>query len=346
MKKIGLIGRIDPDRTLFDGQTVKTRMMHKMLCDMYGAENIVAVDTIDWRHRALRVAADTRRCLHECDDIVILLSQNGRRVLYPRLAKAARKRGKRIYQNLIGGWLDGDLEQFPEWTGYLNAFKINWVESHQLADALAKKGVTNASYLPNFKYLEKVDVPDTRSYDDGWRFCIFSRVVREKGVGDAMQAVEELNASDGGRSFALDIYGPIDEAYKEELDGLLDKSPHCSYKGSVTPEESVSTVSKYDLLLFPTRWVKEGIPGTIIDALSAGVPIIGAKWQYYDEMLEDGVTGFGYEFGHNELLGGAIGKFVSLSDEDHNAMRHKCLERAKAYTPEAVAEKICKEIGR
>ena len=63
-------------------------------------------------------------------------------------------------------------------------------------------------------------------------------------------------------------------------------------------------------------------------------------------MLEDGVTGFGYEFGHNELLGEAIGKFVSLSDEDHNAMRHKCLERAKAYTPEAVAEKICKEIGR
>lgn len=51
-KKIGLIGRIDPDQTMFDGQTVKTRMTYRMLCEHYGAENVVTVDTLDYRHRA------------------------------------------------------------------------------------------------------------------------------------------------------------------------------------------------------------------------------------------------------------------------------------------------------
>ena len=94
-----------------------------------------------------------------------------------------------------------------------------------------------------------------------------------------------------------------------------------------------------DALLFPTKWKPEGIPGTIIDALSAGVPVIAAKWQYYDEMLEDGITGFGYEFGHNEMLLGEIKRFMALGDKA-NRLRSGCLMRAKAYSPEAVIDQI------
>ncbi len=345
-RKIGLIGRVDPKRTLFDGQTVKTRMMYRLLCEMYDAERIEVVDTIDWRHNVLRIVAGTHRCLRECDDIVILLSRNGRKVLYPILARAAQRRGKRIYQNLIGGWLDGDLEQYPQWAGYLNAFTMNWVESHKLVDALVAKGVTNARYLPNFKYLDVPVIPDTREYGSRWRFCVFSRVVREKGIGDAMRAVEDVNGGDGDRTYSLDIYGPVSAGFEEEFDSLLTECPHSRYLGSVAPEESVAIVGGYDALLFPTRWQKEGIPGTIIDALTAGVPVISAHWLYYDELLEDGTTGFGYEFGHNDLLPDVIRRFVGLTDGERNAMRHACLERAKAFTPEAVADEIRREIGR
>jgi glycosyltransferase involved in cell wall biosynthesis len=343
-KKIGLIGRVDPDRTLFDGQTVKTRMMHQLLCEMYGEDRVVVADTIDWRHRAPRILADTRRCLRECDDIVILLSRNGCKALYPVLARAARRRGKRIYQNLIGGHLGKDLGQFPKWRGYLSAFKVNWVESHALVDELASKGVTNAKYLPNFKFLDAADVPSTRTYDSNWSLCIFSRVIREKGVADAMEAVEGLSGDDSG-TYSLDIYGPVEGTFQDEFDALLANCPRSRYLGSVSPEESISTIEGYDALLFPTYWYGEGIPGTIIDALAAGVPVIGAHWPYYGEMLEDGVTGFGYEFGRNELLPDAIRRFVGLTDDERNAMRHACLDRSKAYTPETVAGEIRREIG-
>lgn len=342
--KIGLIGRVDPERTLFDGQTVKTRMMYQLLCSLYGEQRIQVVDTLDWRHRWLQVFAGTCRCLRDCDRIVILLSRNGRRVLYPCLARTARRKGAKVYQNLIGGRLDDDLDEYPRWAGYLNAFEVNWVESHELVRALSARGVTNAVYLPNFKYLDVPDISDARQYGYDWRFCIFSRVIKEKGVSDAVEAVEVLNR-EGGEVFSLDIYGPIDDGYRDEFDQLLAVSPHCAYKGSIAPEKSISTVMRYDALLFPTKWVKEGIPGTIIDALSAGVPIIGAKWQYYSEMLEDGATGFGYQFGHNELLDQEIQRFVGLTDDERNAMRHECLRRARAYTPQVVAEEVRRVIG-
>ncbi len=344
-RRIGLIGRVDPERSLFDGQTVKTRMMYQLLCEMYGADCVVIVDTIDWRHRALKIAAELNNCLRECNDIVVLLSKNGRKVLYPVLARMARKHDKRIYQNLIGGSLGLEVKRYPQWVSYLNSFKVNWVESHALVNSLAASGVVNARYLPNFKYLNVPEIEKTRVYGDSWHFCIFSRVVKEKGVGDAMEAIESLNDESDHRSYQLDIYGPIDHAFNDEFEELLDKCPHSSYLGSVAPEESVSKVMCYDALLFPTRWQREGIPGTIIDALSAGTPIIGAKWPYYDEILEDDITGIGYEFNRNDMLSNAILKFVLLSDDDRNAMRHACLKRAKDYTPAMVAGEIRRVMG-
>ena len=46
-RKIGLIGRIDPQGTLFDGQTVKTRTIWRMLRNRYGEENVVCVETMN-----------------------------------------------------------------------------------------------------------------------------------------------------------------------------------------------------------------------------------------------------------------------------------------------------------
>ena len=333
-KKIGLIGRLDPECTLFDGQTVKTRMMYRLLCEIYGEASIVVVDTLDYRRNAARVTTETIRCLLSCKDVFVLLSRNGRKAFFPLLAFAAKHFGTRVYHNLIGGWLAQNLEEQPKQVSQLNAFKVNWVESHLLVDKLEDHGLRNACYLPNFKYLDWVELPETKSYGPAYRFCTFSRVTEKKGIGDAMAAVEDLRVK--GCDCSLDVYGPIDDEYKVAFEKALTACPGTVYKGCVAPEKSIQAIADYDALLFPTKWRPEGIPGTIIDALSAGVPVIAAKWQYYDEMLEDGVTGFGYEFEHNELLAGCIRQFMALGNEA-NVLRKGCLARAKDYAPDAVA---------
>lgn len=340
-KRVGLIGRLDPDCELFDGQTVKTRMMYRLLCKLYGEGNVFVVDTKDYRHNAARVAMQTARCLLTCKDVFVSLSRNGRKAFFPLLSFAARHLHTRVYHNLIGGWLARDLGEYPRQVDYLNDFRVNWVESHQLVESLGKLGVSNAEFLPNFKYLDEVDLPATRHYGPSYRFCTFSRVQELKGVGDAMDTVERLCME--GLDCRLDVYGPIDPDFKEEFDTALARCPHVEYKGCVAPERSVWAIAGYDALMFPTKWKLEGIPGTIIDALTAGVPVIAAKWQYYDEMLDDGVTGFGYEFGRNELLAGEIKRFIALGN-GANELRKGCLARAEAYSPEAVADVVAHRI--
>lgn len=345
-RKIGLIGRIDPECRLFDGQTVKTRMMYRLLCEAYGENSIVAVDTYDYKHRAPKVMVDFARCLATCDRLVVLLSTNGRRVFFPLLSFASKHLGKKVYHNLIGGWLASNLEKYPKWVDYLNSFEVNWVEAHALVERLSEKGVRNSEYLPNFKYFSdgEVEARANRRLDGQFHFCTFSRVMEQKGITDAAKAVEQLCSE--GRQCFLDVYGPVDDGYKQDFERIIESSPHVEYKGCVAPEESVGTVAAYDALLFPTKWKPEGIPGTIIDALAAGVPVIASKWQYYDEMLEDGVTGFGYEFGAQKSLKESIELFISMDADGRNAMNSACLQRARAYSPDVVREIVCKELAK
>jgi glycosyltransferase involved in cell wall biosynthesis len=336
-KKIGLIGRLDPECELFDGQTVKTRMMHRLLCGLYGEGNVIVVDTKDYRRNAARVAVQAVRCLLTCGDVFVSLSRNGRKAFFPLLSFAARHLHTRVYHNLIGGWLANDLRERPEQVNYLNDFRVNWVESRQLVGKLEELGVNNAEFLPNFKYLDEMKFPETRHYGPSYRFCTFSRVQELKGISDAIETVGKLCSR--GYDCHLDVYGPIDPGYKDEFETALARCAYADYRGCVAPEESVRAIAGYDALLFPTKWKPEGIPGTIIDALSAGVPVIAAKWQYYDEMLEDGVTGFGYEFGDNGLLADEIERFIALGD-GANALRKGCLVRAGAYSPEVVSEVV------
>lgn len=352
--KIGLIGRVDLSGELYDGQTVKTRMMYRLLCEQYGAERVVVADTCGYRSHPLAVTCAVGRCLVRCDDIVVLLSANGRRVLFPLLSAAARHGGKRVYHNLIGGWLARHLEQHPAWVRHLNAFEVNWVESHALADALTAQGVVNAEYLPNFKYFDEaaeVGVGVRSEAGAGVRaegpvpvrFCTFSRVTACKGVGDAARAVERLCAE--GLPCTLDVFGPIDPSYRQAFEQVLSTCSHVFYRGCVSPERGAEAIAAYDALLFPTSWKAEGVPGTVVDALAAGVPIIAARWPYHDEMLVDGVTGLAYPFGHNELLIDAMRRFMKPTT-DVGAMRRACMARAAAYAPQAVAPRIVARIGK
>ena len=97
-------------------------------------------------------------------------------------------------------------------------------------------------------------------------------------------------------------------------------------------------------MLFPTHWKHEGIPGTIIDALSAGVPVIARRWQYCDEMLKDGYTGLIYDFEQPEQLKTKI-IYAINHKSDMMVMKRNCLKKAESYSEEHVIKQIIKEMG-
>lgn len=346
-RRIGFIGRIDPDETMVDGQTVKTRTLYRYLVRRFGASSVRAVDTRDYRRETGRVVRELIRCLHECDDVVVLLSSGGRRTLFPILWLASTALGVRIYHDLIGGSLADDVEADASGrlVRHLNSFEVNWVETRALADRLRALGVRNASHLPNFKDVDDVDVDPRVPPGPPYRLCALSRVTPEKGIDNAVRAVAAING-DGPPVVTLDVFGPIEPSYEERFRRLVDSVPHVRYAGRVPPERAAAAVSGHFALIFPTEWIGEGVPGTIIDAMHAGLPVVASRWPYYCEMLQDGVTGLSYDFDRPELLEATIRELIALPEEELAAMRRATLERARAYAPEAVFGEIARALTR
>ena len=84
--------------------------------------------------------------------------------------------------------------------------------------------------------------------------------------------------------------------YKTRFLNIQNSFPsNICYKGCINYNESVNVLKKYDILLFPTKFKTEGIPGTIIDAYASGLAIISSIWDNYDEIIDNEITGIGFK---------------------------------------------------
>lgn len=113
--------------------------------------------------------------------------------------------------------------------------------------------------------------------------CVFvSQMKKSKGVFDVLQAV------DGLKDVTVDFYGPLLwDVDKNDFYGVH----NARYCGVVPLGEAAETISKYDVLLLPTRWAGESHAGVIIEAYSVGVPVIVYNWKALSEIVEHGQTG-------------------------------------------------------
>lgn len=214
--------------------------------------------------------------------------------------------------------------------------KLNYiyVETSTMKRSLEKQGFKNVVILPNFKDLRIL--PESELvYPQGepYRLCTFSRVMKEKGIGDAVEAVKAVNEKLGRTAFALDIFGQVDSGQTDWFERLTESFPeYIHYRGCVPFNKSVGILKDYFCLLFPTRFFTEGIPGTILDAYAAGVPVISARWESFSDVVDDGVTGIGFDFCNQSDLEKTLYK---VANEPNLVLEKKksCVSAARKYTP-------------
>ena len=118
---------------------------------------------------------------------------------------------------------------------------------------------------------------------------------------------------------------------------------YVSYKGIVESEKSADVLKDYYCLLFPTRYYTEGMPGTIIDAMFAGLPVISRKWAYCDQMLTNRYNGLVYDFERPDDLFDCMLLAVENIDLIFS-MKQNCLEESKKYSEEVVVKRILLEM--
>ena len=265
-------------------------------------------------------------------------AHNGIRVFAP-LLYVFRKffKNRKLHYAVIGGWLPEFLKQRKKLIKAISCFDGIYVETNTMKTALEALGLKNLYVVPNCKKLNVLS-DEELVYPSGipYRLCIFSRVMREKGIETAINVITRINEKLGHAVYSLDIYGPIDQNQIEWFDELKEKFPDfVRYCGCVDANKSVEVLRDYFALLFPTHFYTEGIPGTIIDAYAAGIPVISAKWASYADMVDEGVTGYGYEFDNEEHFEEIL-KNVANSPEMILSLKKNCINKANDYIPERV----------
>jgi glycosyltransferase involved in cell wall biosynthesis len=333
-KTVAIIGHFGGNETFLDGQTVKTRTLYEELTQATDWR-ILRVDTYDRQKHPVRFLRRTAAALLSTRDVIVLLSGNGMRVCFPVLYAAVRRLHTRVYHDVIGGNLDAYMRAKPSFAKYLNSFRVNWVETERLRQELEVLGVKNCQVVPNFKRLTCIQ-PEAVVLDAGpvYRFCTFSRVMREKGIETAVEAVETINRDAGRLLCSLDVYGPVEPTYRAEFERLLqDAFSAVRYRGAIPYGESVEAIRGYYGLLFPTFWKGEGFPGTLVDAFSAGVPVIASDWMANSEIVEHEKTGLLYPRPGMETLQEAM-RFYIQRPQLRQEMGRRCIQRAQEYRPE------------
>lgn len=337
IKRVSVIGHFADGLQYLNGQTVKTKILTNALCREYGMEEVHQFDTHGGWKVLLRAPVYMLQALRKSKNVIILPSDNGLYVFgvgMPLLRHFFKERY--IHYVVIGGWLPEMLKTKVWLADVLKKFDGIYVETNMMKQALELQGFENVYVMPNCKELEPLsECEPVHCNESPYRLCTFSRVMKEKGIEDAVEAVKRVNRQFGKTIYTLDIYGQVDSAQTEWFDRLKRGFPdYITYAGCVPFDKSVDTLKSYFAILFPTYYHGEGFAGTILDAMAAGVPIIASDWKYNKEIIGEEAGYFFEPRNVDELV--IVLKNIISDVEQLNGKKAACIKKSDEYTAKKV----------
>ncbi len=149
----------------------------------------------------------------------------------------------------------------------------------------------------------------------GGYFLYAGRLTREKGIGVALKAWEQMPAS---VPLWIAGDGPMREAVEEESA----RRANLKYLGRLNHEEVRSCMRNATALLVPSLW-HENCPMVIIEALAAGLPIVASRVGGIGEMCQG--LAFSFEPGNEDDLCDAV---LQVVREPHLLRERRATGRA------------------
>jgi glycosyltransferase involved in cell wall biosynthesis len=122
---------------------------------------------------------------------------------------------------------------------------------------------------------------------------------REKGVFDSVEAIARINetlVSQNSRlRFRLTLVGVFmsmaEEKELREFVRLRNIQDAVAVLGFVAEEQKREELRKADIFCFPTYYLAEGQPASLIEALAFGLPIVTTRWRGIPAMLPEDYPG-------------------------------------------------------
>lgn len=332
MKKVCVIGHFGFGKDLLNGQTIKTKTVTLELEKQLGESQVIKIDTHGSAKTFPTIICKMLKAFCFCENIIIFPAYNGVRVFVPLCVFFNTIFHRKLHYVVIGGWLDNFLEQRRLLAKMLKTFTGVYTETQSMKWALNQRNLSNIVVMPNFKDIHILKSSElVYSVLKPHRVCTFSRVMKEKGIEYAIDAVKMINEKFGEILFTLDIFGQIDTAQVQWFENLKAEFPeYITYRGVVPFNETVDILKNYYALLFPTYYNGEGFAGTLLDAMAAGIPSIVSDWKYNSEIITQNKTGILVKPMDTDALVCALESTLTNS---WNELKENCINESHKYAP-------------
>lgn len=169
----------------------------------------------------------------------------------------------------VGG-IKGVLSQFA-----ISMSDLFLVETRALVELSQRRGICQTRWFPTHR--NPPQSPGGNRSVCAKHFVFIGHVREYKGIHELLDAGRILQRDD----IQIDIFGPLFPPFTKETI----ESENVRYRGVLYPQDVVATLAQYDALILPTKAPTEGYPGVIVEALSAGIPVISTECGAIPELV-------------------------------------------------------------
>jgi glycosyltransferase involved in cell wall biosynthesis len=177
--------------------------------------------------------------------------------------------------------------------------------------------------------------PAHKSHDE-MRVLFLGQFKYRKGFDLLVKAMPAVIKRFPEARFIFPGHSPV---HKDDLLQLLDEGGVRGYAqlpGFVSEREKAALFLSSEVYVLPTRYEGFGIP--LIEAMSAGCPVVSSDIPVINEIIKDGQTGLLFEYNNHEKLAEVLVHIL-----ENPLLRHKLAENGrreaeKYYTPRVIKQ--------
>lgn len=168
------------------------------------------------------------------------------------------------------------------------------------------------------------------------KLLFLGHITEKKGVYDLLNVLG-TNLDTFGQKVTFTIGGIGDEDKLNQAIGQYKFNGDVKFAGWVSGSKKAELLNECDVYVLPSY--NEGLPISILEAMSYGKPIIATNVGGIPEIVKPGFNGWLFEPGDRQALGKIIGEVIGnrnkLSEFGYNS-----LQITKDYTPAAVVKSL------
>ena len=183
--------------------------------------------------------------------------------------------------------------------------------------------------LPNFvtRRFEEITISEGKTI-----FLFLGKIMKAKGVYDLLDIVEEIK-DNHGHDFELWIGGNGEIEKMKDIIASKGIYSQVRFLGWVNNSEKEEVLKKADVYVLPSY--AEGLPLSILEAMSFGMPVISTTVGGIPELVEQNVSGYLFEAGDKHALKTAVRSFL----KDKSLIYKMGIQSKKI-----IADRYCSEV--